>query len=1129
MKEVGRGGMGVVYRARHLRLERIVALKVLTHGEAAGERQLERFRREAQAAARLSHPNLVPVFDAGQHLGQPYLVMDFVEGETLEQRLAQGGPFEPRVAAEIMGQVAEALAHAHEQALLHRDVKPANVILARDGKPRLTDFGLVKDLLRTSAMTQSGQLVGTPAYMSPEQAEGRGAYVDARADVYSLGATLYALLTGVPPFDAETEIQLFVQLTTKVPAAPSRKRPGVPADLDTVVLRCLEKHPGDRYASALEVRDELARVLRGDPILARPPRLLARAGRFARRHRRGLALTLVALVALLTVRGLVRAQRDRQQVRAAAERARATWARAQAGADDPLESGLAALQAAQQFSDVSGGTAEAEAALRVAAEHLGEVATATEQWGLAIQAYRTAAAHGGNPARVEAALLASQSDAAQRRDAVARQLEEVASGVAQERPHGLWEASFEIVRNLDPQALRLVLDELERLTRDLERARTAFLASANLLTPGERSAGEAELGDLSSALSRALAGEGRPEDRAPLEAARARIVRRARAEGRDGDYFALLAERQALALGPHGEATLQVLCRVLGHSRAPDAAGPALVRYLRTDADQTRAARAGIALCQLGDPAAAREALMRWPDAWVYRSALLPYLGSAGDGATPRTRGSREELLAAALEARTQLAFERASGLYEALLDRDPGDPDALLGLGTCHLHLGDPRASAATLKRIAEPGPLAAQVESLLGACAIHAHDAAIALGHFSRALAHDPTLESAHAGRVRSLLDLRRVPEARAAFDAALPHVPRERLRVVEGTLRFREGRLDEARRLANAALEATPDAVDALKLRAHIAQDLGDARLALSDLDRVLEVAPGDAFALAMRAAIYLHLLEQPARGVRDAERAVELGGDVYEVLLLLAQCLAANGELPRAVTVYERALQADRGRYEAYVGLANALDAAGERAREREVLEALTARFPQVSLGWINLGRHLLHAGDYAASERASRRALALQPSYQAEANLGIVLFRLGQLDEARAQFDQALSHAGPSPAPQLFAYRGQAYLAQGDLASARTDFERVIERQPQSALARGGLARIQALAGAPEPALAEFDALLAERAIPELLYWRGLTLVETNRLDQARGDLSRFVELTSPQDTRRARAEAVLAR
>jgi predicted Ser/Thr protein kinase len=256
--EVARGGMGVVYRARHQVLDRIVALKMILAATEAGDTSLERFIREARAAAALDHPGIVPVHDSGVQGGRHYLVMTFVEGRSLVDLVRGDGPPGPGESARLVRAAAEAVAHAHAHGVIHRDLKPHNVLVDRKGRPRVTDFGLARRLQEGASLTASGQLMGTPAYMAPEQALGRGSEVGPAADVYGLGGILYFLLTGRPPFVAETVVGVLFKAAHEAPTPPRQLNPQVPEGLEAVCLRCLEKGPADRYPSSAALAEALA-------------------------------------------------------------------------------------------------------------------------------------------------------------------------------------------------------------------------------------------------------------------------------------------------------------------------------------------------------------------------------------------------------------------------------------------------------------------------------------------------------------------------------------------------------------------------------------------------------------------------------------------------------------------------------------------------------------------------------------------------------------------------------------------------------------------------------------------------------------------------------------------------------
>ncbi|MGP0064384.1 MAG: tetratricopeptide repeat protein [Isosphaeraceae bacterium] len=313
---LGQGGMGIVYKAIDRKLDRIIALKTIAEGRYATPDQRDRFRSEAQAIARLRHPNIIAIHAIGEHDRRPYLSLEFAEGGNLAQRLL-AGPLPAREAAEMVEMLARAVQAAHRAGVVHRDLKPSNVLLTADGIPKVSDFGLAKLLGSDSGRTLSGQVLGSPSYMAPEQAEGHASLVGTAADIYALGATLYQALTGRPPFLGESQLETLKLVVTNDVVPPCTLRPDVPRDIETICLKCLEKEPGRRYASAQDLADDLARSLQGRPIRARRTTPPEHVWRWCRRNP-GLAATTLAIAALTallasgaTVSAVIyRAQRD---------------------------------------------------------------------------------------------------------------------------------------------------------------------------------------------------------------------------------------------------------------------------------------------------------------------------------------------------------------------------------------------------------------------------------------------------------------------------------------------------------------------------------------------------------------------------------------------------------------------------------------------------------------------------------------------------------------------------------------------------------------------------------------------------------------------------------------------------
>jgi WD40 repeat protein len=304
VSEVGRGGMGVVYKARQVSLNRLVALKMILAGGHAADEDLARFRTEAEAVARLQHPNIVQIYEVGEQNGLPYFSLEFCGGDSLAAQV-NGTPLPPHQAARLVQTLARAVHAAHERGIVHRDLKPANVLLTSDGTPKITDFGLARKLDDPAGQTASGAIVGTPSYMAPEQAGGQRGQIGPATDVYALGAILYELLTGRPPFKGATPLDTVLQVLSDDPVPPARLQSKVPRDLETICLKCLDKDPHRRYAGALALAEDLRRFLDGEPIAARPVTPLGRALKWARRRPAVAGLALLVVAVTLAGIGLV--------------------------------------------------------------------------------------------------------------------------------------------------------------------------------------------------------------------------------------------------------------------------------------------------------------------------------------------------------------------------------------------------------------------------------------------------------------------------------------------------------------------------------------------------------------------------------------------------------------------------------------------------------------------------------------------------------------------------------------------------------------------------------------------------------------------------------------------------------
>ena len=428
LEEIAHGGMGAVYKARQVSLSRLVALKLILAGRLADVEDVGRFRREAEAAAQLDHPGIVPVYEVGEHNGQHFFSMGLVEGESLAHRVARG-PLPAREAAALVQAVAEAMAYAHGHGVIHRDLKPGNILVDREGRPRITDFGIAKRMTEDSGQTRVGEVMGTPSYMPPEQARG-SKDVGPAADVYALGAVLYALLDGRPPFQAATVQETLRQVMDQEPMPPRRLNPSVPRDLETICLKCLQKDPRRRYASAAALAEDVRRYLAEEPILARPVSRCERALKWA--HRRPAQAALLVAVFLAVLAGVAGSvfyglYKD-QQARVAQQEAQRK--------QQELDRQQAQQQRRRNLDDLGHAAEQAETA--------GQFPAAKDHWDQAL------ALVNADPDR---ALEHRRADVEARRRRIQQHLDEVAARQQQDAERQGWRDRHERFRKLSDEVL----------------------------------------------------------------------------------------------------------------------------------------------------------------------------------------------------------------------------------------------------------------------------------------------------------------------------------------------------------------------------------------------------------------------------------------------------------------------------------------------------------------------------------------------------------------------------------------------------------------------------------------------------------------------------------------------------
>jgi serine/threonine-protein kinase len=948
---LGKGGMGVVYRARHLALKRTVALKMLAAGPGhfAGR---ERFLAEAEAVARLQHPNIVQIHEVGEADGQPFLALEFVAGGSLAQRLA-GQPLPPREAARLVAALAEAMHLAHSRNLVHRDLKPGNVLLAGGPdtpvgqcQPKITDFGVARQLDADSGHTLVGDVVGTPSYMAPEQAEGRAHAAGPAADVWALGAILYECLTGRPPFEGTTAQTTLDQVRHHEPAAPAALNCQVPRDLNTICLKCLRKPPEQRYSSARELADDLGRFVRGEPVAARPVGVFERARKWVRR--RPTAAALVAAVALLAAAGGAAGWLLYRQ--------EAHQAQTDREVEDVLARARGRLEAAWQAADVAALTeAAAEGSRAEDIARSGGADPAAWQHVKAFQedaALRLARAHKNRLLR-EALLdvpLPREHRANLPYHAVPEQL---VGGTSLE---ALYTAAFrrwgldvdgtpeeEVVRRLGAEPAPVVQDVIaaldhwmlhrrlhghpeaawgrlhrlaDRLDHDPRHRQLRALLVRVAPRPGaglaalprwelERQCARRELLELRRSID-------------PRTAPVLTVLLLARAFDLVGDSVgAERLLREAVTARPDQVALLIALGVVL------EAQGPApladAIGYYRAARAQRRELGLALAdaLLTAGRPAEAEELLLELARHKPGHPLIMYFHGLA-------------------------LYLQGKPGAVEALrqvIDLQPDFAMAHLNLGIILANRGDMTAAEAALRKAVELAPNSSTAHHNLGRVLHWLGDEAAAEAALRRAIAIDP------------------------AFAEAYHHL---------GMVLHRQGDLADAAAALRRAIDLQPTSAES-----HF--NLGNVLLAQ----------------------------RKPAEAEAAFRAALALKPDLPKAHFSLGNALLAQGKLAAAEAAFRRAVELQTDFVAAHHDLGNVLLMQAKYAAAEAAFREVLVRQPDSADAHRALGYALLRQQQPEAAEAALRRALALKPGLAvAWFNLGDALLEQGRFAEAGDVFHQA---------------------------------------------------------------------------------------------------------------------------
>jgi tetratricopeptide (TPR) repeat protein/predicted Ser/Thr protein kinase len=1033
--ELGRGGMGVVYRAYDAALKRIVALKMILDPTRAGPEVVERFRKEASAVARLHDPRIVSVYE-GEHEGKPYLVMELIDGQSFEQLLRGKHPSPKRV-AEIVREVALALEHAHENGIVHRDVKPDNILVDAAGHAHLMDFGLAQDLSATMRLTVTGQVLGTPAYMSPEQASGDPRKLGPSCDVYALGAVLYRALLDRLPFTASTPQVLIQKVMSEDPTSPRKLDPKIHKDLETITLRCLAKEPNRRYARAKDVAEELRRFLDGESIIARPVGRAEKAWLWVRRNRKLSAL--LAVLGVTLVGATVTSGASFLEKRARRLSVEHVLVEARGGRlDSPRAHGdaidtVVRLADAQTVALVAGALDSVSSELRAA----------TRSLYIGVE----------TPSEVE-------------REAGVAKIEGL--GAAVERwldARGLDQRATPADEELLARARARLEDRAARTRRTVESKELAADAGHLLAGAQEERLGPAgvELAALScEALGKLAIHDGAVpalERYLALEASERRAAKAAEALCRLRTPGPVLAARRRFGgRGPFWAEIAPLLARSAGAAEWP----ATTARELRERAEvkaETGDARGALADA---DAAIALEMKARGPGsvrdlscAHATRGEALAYLGSASEAidafskaieldrkneAALRGRGAlhtdRAELDAAdtdltaalALDARDAAAWklrgrERAQRLQlaDAVADfaraiaLDPADVEAWTDRGHALLQAGDAPGAFSDFSKAIELDPASARPYLLRGKGHNIMKESGAAIADLSKALERDPACADAWNER---------------------------------GVAREATGDLDGAIADLSKAIELAPKNAFHWANRGHAKSRKGDVDESIADYDRAIKLEPKNASFRGDRGSARL-AVGDPTGAIKDLSKAVELDPKNWGAWSNRGSAREALGDLDKAIADHTKAIELAPVEPGPWI---NRGCAKLRKHDDKGALADLTKAAelaPQIPLVWNNKGCALQNLGDTEKAIADFTRAIELAPRYvDAWCNRSRCHRDRGELDVAIADGKRAVELA-PANASTWQA-RGSAYQKNGDAKLALADLDRTLELSPRHA-------------------------------------------------------------------------------
>jgi tetratricopeptide (TPR) repeat protein/predicted Ser/Thr protein kinase len=946
LEKLGAGGMAVVYRALDRKLGREVALKELREELELDPDGLARFRREAEALARLSHPNVVGFYDLVEDGGRELLVMELVRGMPLDKLLATRP--ERRVLLLLLEKVARSVDHAHEQGIVHRDLKPSNVLVTESGEPKVSDFGLAQLAGLRTALTTTGAILGTPSYMAPEQAQGAGPLIDRRTDVYALGVMLYEILSGKPPFTADSLPALLNRVLNEDPPSLG---PSVHPDLETIARRCLEKEPERRYPTARDLADDVRRFLDGEPIRARRPGRLERGWVWVRRNRK-LALALAALALAVSAGGVGSAFRLEES---RARRRIVEGELARAGADDPGPFDPGAIDRIVR-ADAPGSTALLVDALASVTADLESVVR-------------------------DVYLSAAEPDEAERRaglkpiPGIALALDRCFSGPA--------------LSDLDPVSGETLLAAITRIEDRAARGR-----------PRDAQAPEPDVRVMIAALQEKRLHPGRRRLARLACEALGRLGRRegavealSRYLGAVEDEVAAAYAGEALARlgGPEAERVLTTAYERFDHSgifwqRVQPVLGSA-AKPSRTGGYR----RQGYELAQRGDLDGAIAALTsairhdaRDPYAWYDRGAARLEKHDVDGALLDLTRAVELLPLDPTFFATRGAARAERGDIRGAIADltssiaMDPARAAPYINRGNARRRGGDLEGAIADLTSAIALDPTNAAAYSNRGLAKKAARDRDGALADFSAALERDP--RSAPALTNRGLLFHERGDEASAIADLsrAIEIAPRAlETRFNRGLAYMKTGNSEAAIVDFTCAIEVRPGLSLAWWQRGVARKNLGDYAASIADLTKALELDPEPARILNDRGVVR-RLANDLAGSLEDLDQAVLLAPEVSEARINRGATLSALGEPVKAIADFTRAIDLDPERSNAWVNRGVVRGARGDREGALADLTKGIELAPRDPSAWADRARVKAKMGDRAGADADYTREIEVNP-------------------------------------------------------------------------------------------------------------------------------------------------------